>query len=86
MPQKQQVYVHGKQSKNVQNLRKSDFNVAAKTKAETSKTKSLLKAMKIKTPRTIKGVTLLDQIRKSKIREDLHVEDVVRFSRNEKQH
>lgn len=54
---------------------------ATETRAETTRTKSIMRAAEMKTLRTIKGVSLRDQIRSTAIREDLKIQDVVRFTR-----
>ncbi|XP_045477896.1 uncharacterized protein LOC123683044 [Harmonia axyridis] len=55
---------------------------AAETRAETATTKSLLRSTEMRILRTIEGVTLRDQIRSSVIRDELKVQDVVRFVRS----
>lgn len=59
---------------------------AAETRAETSKTKQLLRTTEMKTLRAIKGVTLRDQLRSSDIRQELQTEDVVRWIRVRRRH
>ncbi|XP_044746226.1 uncharacterized protein LOC123322928 [Coccinella septempunctata] len=56
---------------------------ASETRAETSKTKSIMRTTEMKILRTIKGVTLRDRIR-SDIRAELGVQDVVRWVRTRK--
>ncbi|XP_048521542.1 uncharacterized protein LOC125504129 [Dendroctonus ponderosae] len=52
---------------------------ASETRAETSRTKQVMRCAEMKTLRTIKVVTLRDQIRSSTIREELQVDDVVKW-------
>lgn len=59
---------------------------AAETRAETTKTKKLLRSTEMKTLRAIKGVTLRDQIRSSAIRDELQTEDVVRWVRSRRRY
>lgn len=52
------------------------------TRADTAKTKNMTRAAEMKTLRTVKGVSLKDQIWSDIIREDLKTQDIVRFSRS----
>ncbi|GJQ84871.1 hypothetical protein Trydic_g491 [Trypoxylus dichotomus] len=49
------------------------------TPADTTKTKNMLKTMDMKTLRVIKKVSLKDQIRSKMIKEDLEIQEIVRF-------
>lgn len=69
------------ESGNLQNLREIYLNI--KTSVNTCETKSLLRSTEINSLRTIKGVTLQDQIRRSTIAEYLEVEDLVSFQKVE---
>lgn len=57
-------------------------HISTETRADNSKTKSIMKTAEIKTIRTIKKVTLRDQLRTTAIREELKLQDVVRFVRS----
>jgi hypothetical protein len=57
-------------------------NYAAETRAETSKTKQLLRSAEIRVLGNIKGVTLRDRIRSDDIRAECKVIDVARRRRN----
>lgn len=52
---------------------------ATETRAETSTTKRIMRTTEMKTLRTIKGVSLRDRIRSQDIREELGIQDVVRW-------
>ena len=51
------------------------------TRADTTRTKNLLRTTEMKTLRPIAGVTLRDRVRNSEIRRICEVEDVVRWGR-----
>lgn len=55
---------------------------AVETRAETKKTMNLMTAAEMETLRTIKGVSLRDQIRREVIKEDRKIQDIVRFTRS----
>lgn len=59
---------------------------AVETRADTAKTKNMMRVAEMKTLRTIKGVSLRDQIRSDAIREDLNIQDVVRFTRSRRRY
>ncbi|XP_044744146.1 uncharacterized protein LOC123306294 [Coccinella septempunctata] len=54
---------------------------AAETRAETSTTKRMARTTEMRILRSIKGITLRDHVRSSDIREELEVQDVVRWVR-----
>ncbi|XP_072764658.1 uncharacterized protein [Anoplolepis gracilipes] len=54
---------------------------AAETRAETSKTKRMMRTTEMRILRTIKGVSLRDRIRSSDIRREFELQDVVRWTR-----
>ena len=54
---------------------------AGETRADTSKTKSMLRIIEIKILRNIAGCTLRDRIKNTNIREFCNVQDVVRWVR-----
>ena len=57
---------------------------AADTRAETSKTKQLLRTTEMNTLRTITGRTRRDRVRNSEIRRQCAIEDVIRFNKRRK--
>lgn len=54
---------------------------AAETRAETAKTKRIMRTTEMKTLRSIAGVTLHDRVRSDNIRETCKIQDVVRWVR-----
>lgn len=54
---------------------------AAETRAETRRTKNVMRTTEMRTSRSIVGVSLRDRIRSSQIREQCKVQDVVRWVR-----
>lgn len=54
---------------------------AAETRSETSTTKRMARTTEMRILRCIKGVTLRDRVRSADIREELEVQDVVRWIR-----
>lgn len=54
---------------------------AAETREETSKTKKIIRTTEMKILRTIKGVTLREQIRSEAIRNKLEIQDIMRWTR-----
>lgn len=54
---------------------------ANETRAETSKTKRMMKTIEMKILRTVKGVILKDRVRSDTIRQELNIQDVVRWTK-----
>ncbi|XP_045466794.1 uncharacterized protein LOC123675480 [Harmonia axyridis] len=54
---------------------------AVETRADSTKTKNTMRAAEMIILRTIKGVSLRDQIRSEAISEDLKIQDIIRFTR-----
>lgn len=52
---------------------------AAKTCADTTKTKRILKSTEMKTLHTIRGTSMRDQVRSITIREECKIQDIVRL-------
>ncbi|GJQ74180.1 hypothetical protein Trydic_g19093 [Trypoxylus dichotomus] len=53
----------------------------AETRPDATKAKNMMRTAELKTLRTIKAVSLRDHVRSKVIREDLEIQDVVRFTR-----
>ena len=58
---------------------------AAETRADTSKTKQLLRTTEMNTLRTITGRTRRDRVRNSSIREECKINDIIKFARRRRE-
>jgi len=59
---------------------------AAETRAESTKTKQIMRATEMKTLRSITGLSLRDRVRSETIRETCEVQDVVRWTRSRRRY
>lgn len=55
---------------------------ASKTRADTRKTKRILRSTEMRILRTIRGISLRDQINSATIREECKIQDVVKWARS----
>ena len=59
---------------------------AAETRADTAKTKRMLRTTEMKTLRAITGISLMDRVRNDTIRDTTDVQDIVRWTRSRRRY